>query len=356
MSTRKESRRPGWLDKQPPDHLIAHQEKVRLPVSSQGAGQRLDLFLADRLPWRSRSAVRRMLGERGVLVSGHARKPSYRLKEGEEVVVPCPPPEEDPGRIADIQLDTIHEDDALIVLNKQPNIVVHPVGRYRYHTLINALHLKYRRPGDPRRDIQPKLGHRLDRETSGVLVVCKTDEARQSVSWQFEAGEVDKRYVALAEGCLEEDAGLIDAPLGPAVDSDHGMKRAVRPDGDSARTEFEVAERLPGMTVARLRLLTGRSHQIRVHLRHIGHPVVCDKFYGRRESLLLSEARPLRPGEADRVLLDRQALHSSEITITHPATKEPIVFRAPLAEDMAETIREVSAARSRAGAQPKSIP
>lgn len=354
MSIRKEKQRPGWLEKRTPDHLISHQEEVRLTVYSDGVGQRLDLFLKEGLPWRSRASVRRLLDRCDVRVSGRRRKASYRLKKGEEVVVPCPPPREDPAEMADIELNIVYEDDALIVLDKQPNIVVHPVGRHRYHTLINALHLKYRRPGDPDNDIQPKLGHRLDRETSGVLVVCKTNEARRSVSWQFETGAVVKRYLALAEGSVEADAGLIDEPIGPAVGSDHGMKRAVRPDGDAARTGFEVVERLPGMTLLRLRLLTGRSHQIRVHLQHIGNPILCDKFYGVRRSLRLSEVRPPQPGEEDRVLLDRQALHSSALTIRHPSTGKPISFEAPLPGDMEQTVREARATGESPGRHSKS--
>lgn len=343
MSTRKENRPSGWLEKQPPDHLIAHQKEVRFPVRADMAGARLDVFLRLRLSWRSRASVGRLLRQRDVLVSGVARKASYRLKEGEEVVVPCPPPAEDPEDMEDIDLDILYEDDELVVLNKQPDIVVHPVGKWRYGTLINALHLKYRRPGDPDNDIQPKLGHRLDRETSGVLVVCKTDPARRSVSRQFENGEVDKYYLALAEGVMGPDRGLVDEPIGLAVNSDHGMKRVVRPDGLAARTEFEVVERFDKLTLVRLRLHTGRSHQIRVHLQHLGHPVLCDKFYGLRETLRRSDLRTLGEGEDDRILLDRQALHSWRITVAHPKTREPLTLEAPLPEDMQAVIASVRA-------------
>ena len=326
------------MEKAPPDHLITHQEEVCLPVRADMAGMRLDMFLKARLSWRSRASVHRLLAQRDVRVSGARRKASYRLKQGELVVVPCPPPEEDPAAMADIELNALHEDEDLVVLNKQPHVVVHPAGQHRYTTLINALHLRYRRPGDPEKDIQPKLGHRLDRETSGVLVVCKSELARRSVSRQFEKGLVAKEYLALAEGEPSTDEGMIDAPLGAAPEGEHAMKRAVRPDGRTARTEYAVAERLGRISLVRVRLLTGRSHQIRVHLMHIGHPILCDKFYGVRETLRLSDLRPLGPGQEDPVLLDRQALHSWRMTIEHPGDRRPVTYEAPLPEDMASVL------------------
>ncbi|HRU05728.1 MAG TPA: RluA family pseudouridine synthase [Candidatus Brocadiia bacterium] len=341
-----------WPGKANPDHLIAHQEQVCFPILADVAGMRLDMFLKMRLSWRSRESVHRLLEQRDVRVDGEKRRASYRLKWGETVVVPCPPPSEDPEIMKTIPLHIIYEDDALVVLNKQPNVVVHPVGKERYGTLINALHLRYRRPDDPKHDVQPKLAHRLDRETSGVLVVCKSDESRRKVGMDFERGDVDKRYLALVEGVLAEDRGLIDAPIGKALNSDHGMKMGVRPDGVAARTEFETLERLGTMTLVGVRLLTGRTHQIRVHMQHIGHPVVCDKFYGVRKELRLSCVRPLRAGEDDRVLLDRQALHCHRLGMPHPFTRERLVLEAAMPDDMGAAVaaaREAMAVRGTAG-------
>ena len=340
---RPEERRKGrsvWPGKEPPDHLIAHQPEVRLPVRADFDGMRLDMFLKTRLSWRSRESVHRLLEQRDVRVDGVKRKAAYRLKRGEIVVVPCPEPDEDPESMRDIEIDILYEDDELVVLNKQPNVVVHPAGKYRYSTLINALHLRYRRPDDPERDIQPKLGHRLDKETSGVLVVCKTDAARRFVSMEFETGAVVKEYLAVVEGEVEPDGGLIDAPLGPAPDHIHGLKMGVRADGLDARTRYVTLDRQRGLSLVRARLLTGRSHQIRVHLLHIGHPILCDKHYSPRHVYALSDARPLADGEADRTLLDRQALHAWRTVITHPRTREPLELVAPLPRDMADVIRE----------------
>ena len=348
MSKHGESRRGRsvWPGKKPPDHLIAHQEEVRLPVRADFAGMRLDMFLKTRLSWRSRESVHRLLAQRDVRVDGVRRKASYHVKRGEVVVVPCPQPEEDPEAMRDIELEIIYEDDEIVALNKQPNVVVHPAGKYRYSTLINALHLRYRRPDDPENDIQPKLGHRLDRETSGVLVVCKTDEARRFVSMEFETGRVVKEYLAIAEGAIGPDEGLIDAPLGPAPDHVHGLKMGVRPDGLEARTRFETLDRTGALTLVRLFLLTGRSHQIRVHLLHIGHPIVCDKYYGLRHELFVSDVRRLAAGEEDRLLLGRQALHAFRTVITHPRTRKPLTLVAPLPADMAGVALECGMSRS----------
>lgn len=337
-----------WLGKASPDHLIEHQEVVRFPVRADTASMRLDRFLQMRLPWRSRESVHRLLAERDVRVSGAQRKAAYRLRAGEVVAVPNSPPTEDPAAMHSVELDILHEDDDLVVLNKQPNVVVHPAGRHRYGTLINALHLRYRRPDDPERDIQPKLGHRLDRETSGVLVVCKTDRARRSVQAQFEGGLVGKEYLCIVEGCPGSDHGRVDAPIGRSTDGVVSMQQAIRPDGLTAATRYEVVERLGRFALARALPETGRQHQIRVHMLHLGHPVLCDELYTGRHTFALSEVRPLGPGEEDRVLLERQALHSHRITLNHPATGEPLTLRAPMPEDMQAVVaalREASVGR-----------
>jgi 23S rRNA pseudouridine1911/1915/1917 synthase len=205
--------------------------------------------------------------------------------------------------------------------------------------LINALHLRYRRPDDPAGDVQPKLGHRLDKETSGVLVVCKSDAARQSVSRQFERGLVRKEYLALVEGRPVPAKGTVDAPLGRALGARVALAQAVRPDGLPALTRYEELDHGAAFALVRAMPETGRQHQVRVHLAHVGCPILCDKLYGRRSALRLAEVRPLRPGEEDGLLLSRHALHAHRITLAHPATGEPLTLEAPLPEDMASVIR-----------------
>lgn len=323
----------------PPDKLIVPQDSETFLVYPDQAGQRLDQFLKFRLKWRSRAKVQQLIAEREVTVAGLRVDRSYRVKDGDQVRLPLPPPPEAAFRIAEIPLEILFEDDQLVVLNKQPNIVVHPAGGHRYDTLINALHLRYRNLGDHTQDIVPKLAHRIDRETSGVLVVVKTGRHQRGSPLVFEKSDVRKEYLTIAEGVIEQDSGDINVPL--ARQFAEGLDRGMmidRADGLICRTGFEVLERFEKFTFVRCRLYTGRMHQIRAHLKAIGHPVACDKNYGLRSELRLSEIRPLRPGEEDAVLLDRQALHAWRITFDHPTTRQPITIEAPLPADMQRTL------------------
>jgi 23S rRNA pseudouridine1911/1915/1917 synthase len=331
---------PRRKSKKLPDKLIEVQEAELLEVYPDQAGLRLDQFLKLKLRWRSRTKVQELIEERAVTVNGQRLDRSYRVKLGEIVRLPVPPPPpEQVVRMGEIQLDILHEDDQLIILNKPPDLVVHPAGKHKYDTLINALHLRYRDREDPAKDVIPKLAHRIDRETSGVLIALKTRRTDRRVPMVFEHAEVRKEYLTIAEGVLREDSGVIDLPIGREEGAeDFKSGRVVREDGQSARTGFEVVERFKGFTLVRCRLFTGRMHQIRVHLKAVGHPVLCDKLYGLRAEFRLSEARAPGAGEADAVLISRQALHAHRLTFEHPATGKPMTVEAPLPEDMRRTV------------------
>ena len=341
---------PEWPKRRPPDNLILPQE-VRTFVAHPGdSGTRLDRFLKMKLKWRSRTKVQELIRNKEITIAGARVDSAYRLKLGDEVRIPLPPPPEDAFRIAEIPLDILYEDDLLVVLNKQPNIIVQPVGPHRYNTIINALHLKYRNLEDDKKDIHPKLAHRIDRETSGVLVAYKSGRYDRSAPIAFENMDMTKEYLALAEGRIEEGSGTIDLPVGAEPGTHrYSSKRVVTAHGAHALTEYQVVERFDAFTLLRLRIHTGRQHQIRVHLQSQGHPVVCDKRYGLREELRLSDIRPLGTGEEDSCLLDRQALHSCLITFPHPTTNKPLTVEAPLPEDM---LRTLSALREKSGARP----
>jgi len=331
--------KPGWPRRRPPDKLIRPQEAETFIVHPNQAGMRLDRFLGMKMPYRSRARIQQMIREREITADGRRVDQSYRVKAFEEVRVPLPPPPQDAERIAEIPLDILYEDDLLIVLNKQPNIVVHPSGRHLYDTLINALHLRYRDLNDPEKDIIPKLAHRVDRETSGVLLAVKTRRHERGAPLSFEKLDVVKEYLVLAEGVVSKDSFEIDQPLCKEPDKNPNIAlMIVHPHGLPARTGVTVLERFPGFTLLRCRLYTGRQHQIRAHLRHIGHPVVCDKLYGVRKELRLSDLRPMEGNGEDVVLLDRQALHSWRLAFTHPVTGRYVTFEAPLPDDMARTI------------------
>ena len=257
-----------------PDRLITPQAAEEHFVYPDQAGLRLDQFLKVKLRWRSRTKVQELIELREVTSSGTRLDCSYRVKSGEMVRVPLPPaPADACERMAEIPLEILYEDDQLLVLNKQPNIVVHPAGKHHYDTLINALHLRYRNLEDHRKDVVPKLAHRIDKDTSGVLVVCKTGRNDRSVPLIFEQSDITKEYLAIAEGVIEQEEGLIDLRLGREEHENANLAQMmVREDGQEARTGFKVVERFAAFTLVRCRLYTGRMHQIRVHLQALGHP------------------------------------------------------------------------------------
>lgn len=298
-------------------------EEREFTVTAPQAGRRLDVFLSG-ASGLTRARVQRLIEDGQVLVGGHPQKASHRVSPGERILLRIPPAA--PLRLAPeaIPLDILHEDDDLIVLNKPPGMVVHPGAGRSTGTLVQALLAHCGRlPGIGGVE-RPGIVHRLDRDTSGVLVVAKTEDAHQSLSRQFKARLVQKRYVALVHGELARDAGRIEAAIGRR---EHDRKRmGVRVQGGrEARTAYRVLRRLPGMTVLRLDLETGRTHQIRVHLAHIGHPVIGDRVYGGRRE------RRRAASEASRA--DRQMLHAWRLAFRHPRTGAWVEFTAPIPED-----------------------
>ena len=299
------------------------------------AGTRLDQFLKAKLKWRSRAKVQELIADREITARGVRLDRAYRVKAGDEIRLPLPPPPDDAFRIDEIPLHILYEDDRIVVLNKQPDIIVHPVGPHRYNTLINALHLRYRDLEDERNDVIPKLAHRIDRGTSGVLVACKTGRHERGAPVVFENMEVRKEYLAIAEGVVDKDNGVIDMPIGVEPNGHpNTARRVIDPNGRHAKTGYTVVERFKAFTLLRLRLFTGRQHQIRVHLKAMGHPIVCDSYYGLRRELRRSDVRSLRPGNADDVLMSRQALHSYRISFPYPTDDETMTFEAPMPDDM----------------------
>ena len=301
------------------------------------AGMRLDKFVRRMAPWRSRTSVQALLAEARVVVNGEPKKASYRLKDGDAVTLRFPKPTDEETPV-EVPLHVIHEDEDVLVLNKQPGVTVHPVGRIRYNTVVNALYAKYRNFEDPERDIVPRLGHRLDKNTSGVLIVLKNEEAARRVHRQFQNRKAQKEYVALVEGNVERDEDELDMPIGSDESSPIWIKRGVRPDGLPSVTRYRVARRWQFASLVHVRPKTGRLHQIRVHMSATGHPVLCDHMYGVRERLLLSDIRSNIAPDDDRCLLGRQALHCARMTIVHPGRNEHVTFEAPLPDDMGDVI------------------
>lgn len=316
--------------------LSRPEKDVTLEVHLPHDRMRLDQFLKDRLAWRSRTQIQDMIDRGEVLIEGTAaHKPSQRVIHRQRIVVRVPKPE---GEIdhGSIPLRGLREDPYLLALDKPAGVICHPVGNTRFGTLINALHAKYRRPESPALDIVPRLCHRLDRETSGIILVALAPGVRKRMQWIFETKRVVKEYLAIVEGLYPVDYEIVDLPIGRATGTHVRIARGIDLEGgDPSQTVVIVEERFEprpgdgGFTLLRASPITGRQHQIRVHVTAQGHPVLGDTMYGPlRLEFQGFPAPPARP------ILTRHALHAHRIQLPHPITGEELDIRAPLPDDM----------------------
>ncbi|HVG94207.1 MAG TPA: RluA family pseudouridine synthase [Planctomycetota bacterium] len=312
-------------------------------------GTRLDVALRHHFPWRSRERFRRMLEEGTVTLNGDVRKASVRLRKGDVVRMRIPVAPDAPVKESGDDLVVLYEDDALVAIDKPAGVVAHPVGRVRHGTLINRLHARYRRTGADADgpDVVPRLAHRLDRDTSGVVLVVKDRRLDAIVTRAFHRREVQKTYLALVHGEPREDSGSIDLALGPAPEAVTKLEMAPREDGLPSRTRWRVRERFGRHALLEVEPLTGRTHQIRVHLRAIGHPIVADHLYGDLRPLRRSCADPKVPEARDAILLDRLALHAHRLALRHPSTGLPLVLESPVPADLARAFAELRALAAR---------
>lgn len=303
-------------------------EAIRLEVKTEEGGRRLDVFLSQRLEPVSRSAIQRWIEAGGVRVEGRRRKANYAVKPGERIVVA--PPEPEPLELIPepIELRIIYEDEAIVVVDKPAGMVVHPGAGNRRGTLANALLHHF---GEISREgsIRPGIVHRLDKDTSGVIVVAKDDQSHDFLSRQFKEREVRKSYLALVHGRLERRKGAIEVSLGRhprARTLISTRSRRLR----EALTEYEVVRYYRWFTCVRAWPRTGRTHQIRVHFQHAGHPVVGDRTYGR------AAERPGDPRLRQAIRsLGRHFLHAESLSFIHPLTRQRVRFEAPLPDELA---------------------
>jgi 23S rRNA pseudouridine1911/1915/1917 synthase len=326
----------------------AERETVELVVEPQHAGKRLDSYLAEMLPAHSRVQLRRVIVGGGVKVDGLGRKVAFKLVGGERISVCLPSMPTAGPQPENIPLEILYEDDALIAVNKPPFMVVHPARGHWSGTLASALSHHFRELSTAGGATRPGIVHRLDRDTSGVLVCAKADPVHMLLAEQFENRSTEKEYFAIVVGVPDRDRDWIDQPIGPHPY--HREKMAIRPqhpDSREAQTFYEVVERFEGFAVVKVLPKTGRTHQIRLHLAYVGHPVLCDRLYGGRSQVTRGEIARTKDEE---VLLNRQALHARRLSITHPTTGEPITFEAPLPDDLQGTLDFLREHRSRSGA------
>lgn len=294
-------------------------------------GERLDVFLADRLEL-SRTRIQRLIASEQVWVDDASPKKSAPVEEGQRIVVEVPEPEPLDTEAQAIPLDVVYEDEALLVVNKAAGMVVHPAPGHPRNTLVNALLHHVDDLSGIGGKLRPGIVHRLDKDTSGLLVVAKRDDAHRALSDALRRREVGRLYHAASWGHLSTSPARIDAPIGR--DPGDRKRMAVVEDGRRAVTRARVRERWIAAELLDVKLETGRTHQIRVHLAHLGHPVVGDEVYGpERERGMSGPIRSWARELAKRV--GRQFLHAARLAFVHPVSGERVEFEAPLPPDLA---------------------
>ena len=293
-------------------------------VNVEDKKQRLDLFLLNKFPDQSRSHLQKLIDTGKVLVDGNISKSSYKLNGNEKIFISELKAEELSLEPENIPLDILYEDCYIIVINKARGMVVHPADTINHGTLVNALLYHCKDLSGINGVMRPGIVHRLDKDTSGVMVVAKNDKAHISLSEQIQSKTAKRTYLAIVHGRISDNAGIIEGAIGRhKVDR---KKMAITPDGKPAITEFRVVERFKDYTFVECSLKTGRTHQIRVHMTSIGHPLVGDPKYGSRKNSFDIKG---------------QALHSHVLTLNHPSTGERMDFTAPLPNDMEKILEQL---------------
>jgi 23S rRNA pseudouridine1911/1915/1917 synthase len=339
---------------------------MTIVVAAESAGQRLDQFLASQLPDTSRARVQQLIAEEKAVVNGAPAKPSLKLRGGEEISVrgdPVLPPLR--AVAEDIPLDVIYEDADLAVINKPAGMMVHAGAgatdsERNRGTLVNALLHRFSLLSEVGGELRPGIVHRLDKETSGLIVIAKSDVAHRKLATQFSGRKVKKRYVALVHGWPAKDSGTVNMPISRDLIRRTRMTTKGR-GGRTAVTHYEVRQKIESpygkFALLDVRIETGRTHQIRVHMSSIGHPIVGDMLYGAPGELRPTERSPTGKRSSDRnsakvsatgalageaLNLGRNFLHAASIEFAHPATGQAVDFQAPIPEELKRFLAKVS--------------
>jgi len=306
--------------------------KLSYTVGPENKLKRLDSFVSSK-SGLSRSYVQKLIQQGLLIVNIRAEKASYKVKDGDRIEVTFP--EESPSMLnpEEILLDVIWEDEYIIVINKVPGMVVYPAAGHKSGTLLNALIFRCGKLASTGAPLRSGVVHRLDRDTSGLIVFAKNDMAYANLVRQFSERKVEKHYLALLYGKLKTDRGEINAAIGRSVSDRKKMSTKTRK-GKEAVTQFEVIEKFKSATLAKVKIITGRTHQIRVHFADSGHPVLGDKTYGKKTTINFGQKKTLSFG--------RQMLHAFNLKFKHPLNGRPLEFTAPLPGDMKKAIEELS--------------
>lgn len=314
---------------------------IDIDVKIKAEGMRLDRYLALHFPDFSRSVIQDAIDGGNVLVNGRDSKPSYKVRHGDQLRIQLPEPKHDLPVPEDIPLEILYEDQWIALINKPPDMVVHPAKGNWSGTLVNALQFHFAELSNANGTYRAGIVHRLDRDTSGVILIAKEEATHRELAAMFEGRKVFKEYAAITAGELDRDSDYIEGRIKHhptdrvkmwVTDDDEDLE------AKDACTYYEVVERFRGYTFVRVQPRTGRTHQIRVHLASVGCPVLADKVYGGRDHLRLSDVTGKMPGEDDEVLISRQALHAYRLRFQHPRLGRWMQFEAPLPADMLRTL------------------
>ena len=320
-------------------------EPCEFTVKARMEGKRIDAYLSSRYPDYSRSVIQKVIEASAVLVNGRPVKASYKVRLDDQIRIWLPELSDEPPAAEEIPLEVVYEDAAFTVVNKPAGMVTHPAKGHWSGTLVNALQFHFDTLSTVGGENRPGIVHRLDRDTTGLLIVAKDDLAHRKLALQFEQRTIHKEYVALVSGTPERDSDYVERTIG--FHPTNREKMAIRnPEdgGKEAVTFYQVLERFRGYALVRCKPTTGRTHQIRVHLAHVGLPIIADKLYSGRDRLTLADLMPDDCSET--LLINRQALHAHTLRLEHPLTGEPLEFVAPLPTDMAGTLQALRTHRA----------
>ncbi|OHB99340.1 MAG: hypothetical protein A3G70_01400 [Planctomycetes bacterium RIFCSPLOWO2_12_FULL_39_13] len=325
--------------------------QIQFVIKKKYSSKRIDKYLVSRLQDYSRSSIQRLIKEEAVKVNNNAVKNNYEIKLNDAISIQLPTKCDDHITPENIPLDVIYEDEYLMVLNKSPDMVVHPARGHSQGTLVNALAFHCNNLSVLNGPLRPGIVHRLDRDTSGVILVVKDEKVHKHLALQFEERKIKKEYLAVVKGEPELDSDKINLPIGK--DKRDRKKMAIRYDtGKSAVSIFEVIERFSGYTLVRVIPETGRTHQIRVHMKTIGHPVIADSEYGNSDACYIEDLMKQVSdndihslakmtelcNNSNELIIERQALHAYKIGFIHPIYNKAMEFTAEIPKDMLNLI------------------
>ena len=298
--------------------------EYRFVVTEESENTRIDSTLSFLLPDKSRSYIQKIIKDGAILVNGKAVKQSYTLKAEDEIVCNIPEVKELEVEPENMDLDIVYEDSDIIIINKPKDMVVHPAPGHMSGTLVNGILYHCKDLSGINGVLRPGIVHRIDKDTTGLLIICKNDNSHNSIAAQLKEHSAERTYHAICHGVLKDDEGVIDAPLGRSAND--RKKMAIVPGGKRAVTHYTVLERFKNATYVKLNLETGRTHQIRVHMASLGHPLLGDPVYGRGD---------------DKYLRFGQLLHAKTLGVVHPSTGEFIQFDSSLPEYFMEILEKL---------------